>query len=676
MRLFIAEKPSLGQAIAQCLPGKAQKHMGSKGPTHISVGNDLVTWCFGHIYELLEPQEYDESFKKWSLATLPIVPERWRLKPKKDALAQIKVIKKLIGEASEIVHAGDPDREGQLLVDEVLEELRCKKPVRRLWLNATDEKSVLKALSQLKDNRDYRNLKDSALARSWGDWLVGINATRKMTLLGQKAGIEGVLSVGRVQTPTLALIVERDQNIENFKARDFYEVRARIEAEKESFPARLKFSEDLVLDEAGRLLDKKIAEALAQKISGHSAKVEAYEAKEGLEQPPLTFSLDTLQMTCNRRLGLSAQETLNLAQELYEAKLTSYPRTDCTFLPESQFLEAAEVLSSLSKQFAAEVKGADPRRRSQVWNDKKVTAHHGIVPTGVTAELSGRKAEVYRLICLHFIAQFYPPARYMNVSTELSCQGERLVAKGSRLRELGWKAILKPDQKPEAASSDQDDQAAIPQLKVGQMLRCASAEVLAKKTTPPLRFTEASLLKAMLSVHQSETNPEIKKRLKESSGIGTPATRANILETLKKRGFIELKKSSLLSTQKGRQLISVLPQDLKSPGLTALFEEYLEGISQGRATKEDFMKKQISFVAKFIQTEVVGLKSEGTPQHPCPTCKSGHLRLRKGPKGKFWGCSNYPECRCCFDDRKMNYRAAAAQTHAKKPALSQARMNL
>jgi DNA topoisomerase-3 len=487
----------------------------------------------------------------------------------------------------------------------------------------------------IKDNRDYRNLKDSALARSWGDWLVGINATRKITLLGQRAGIEGVLSVGRVQTPTLALIVERDQNIENFKARDFYEVRARIEAEKESFPARLKFSEDLVLDEAGRLLDKKIAEGLAQKISGKPAKVEAYEAKESLEQPPHPFSLDTLQMACNRRLGLSAQETLNLAQELYEAKLTSYPRTDCAFLPESQFLEAAEVLSSLSKQFAAEVKGADPRRRSQVWNDKKVTAHHGIVPTCVSAALSGRKAEVYRLICLHFIAQFYPPARYMNVSAQLSCQGERLLAKGSQLRELGWKAILKPDQKPEAASSDQDDQAAIPQLKVGQMLRCASAEVLAKKTTPPPRFTEASLLKAMLSVHLTETNPEIKKRLKESSGIGTPATRANILETLKKRGFIELKKSSLLSTGKGRQLISVLPADLKSPGLTALFEEYLEGISQGRATKEDFMKKQISFVSKFIQTEGVGFKSEGKPQYPCPTCKSGHLRLRKGPKGKL-----------------------------------------
>lgn len=651
MRLFIAEKPSLGQAIAECLPGPKHKHRGSKGPTHITAGEDVVTWCFGHIYELWEPQEYDEAFSKWDLAALPIIPKEWKLKPKRDAKEQIKVIKELIGKASEIINAGDPDREGQLLVDEVLEELKCKKPVGRLWLNATDEKSVRKALSDIKDNAGYQNLKDSAQARSWGDWLVGMNATRKMTLLGQSAGIEGVLSVGRVQTPTLALVTNRDLAIENFKPKDFFTVSARIEANGQSFLSRWVPSESVPLDDGGRVLDRAIADSVAAKLSGKPAQVEKFEAKEKSEAQPMPFSLDRLQMECNKRLGLSAQETLDIAQELYEGKLTSYPRTDCGYLPESQHAEASSVLAGIRPLYPEEVSKANQSIKAPAWNDKKVTAHHGIIPTGVIEELSGKKREVYDLIARRYLAQFYPPYRFQESVVELSSEGEKLVAKGRVPLALGWKTLIQSD--PEECEGEKaEEKITLPRLTSGQTIFCGKASTEAKKTTAAARFTEASLLQAMLNIHQFESDPEVKKRLKETAGIGTPATRANIIETLKKRGFIEEKKKSLVSTDKGRQLIAVLPPHIKSPGLTALFEQLLESIATGEITKGAFLEKQTAFVTKFVTSELNGTLKASGPVHTCPECKKGQLRKRPGAKGHFWGCSTYPECRATFEDMK------------------------
>lgn len=654
MRLFIAEKPSLGKAIAQCLPGTSRVHKGSKGHTHISFdGGDAVTWCFGHIYELFEPDEYNDDFKVWKMSDLPIVPKEWKLKPKNDAKEQIKVIKDLISKASEVINAGDPDREGQLLVDEVLEELGCTKPVKRLWLNATDEQSVRKALSDIRDNADYQNLSDSAKARSWGDWLVGMNATRKMTLLAKEAGIEGVFSVGRVQTPSLSLIVQRDLSIENFKAKDFYTVRAEVHCERGQFFARWIPGPDVALDESGRLLDQKLAVLVAEKISGKEAKVIKFDAKEKSEPSPLTYSLDKLQMDCNKILGLSAQDTLSIAQELYEEKMTSYPRTDCGYLPESQHSDAADILQALSELYPNEVEGADPSLRSQSWNDKKVTAHHGIIPTGIVSELTGRKKDVYDLIVRRYICQFYAPYKYQQTEVELISEGEKLSAKGRVPISEGWRSLLKAEPKEKTSTSeDEGDKAGLPDMREGESSVVKVALCEEKKTTPPPRFTEASLLQAMLNIHQFETDAEIKKRLKESAGIGTPATRANIIETLKKRGFIEEKKKSLLSTAKGRQLIEVLPLHIKSPGLTALFEQLLESVSTGEITKDVFLEKQTAFVAKFIQSDLNGkLKATG-PIHLCPQCKKGNLRKRAGSKGVFWGCSAYPDCSASFEDVK------------------------
>lgn len=654
MRLFIAEKPSLGEAIAQCLPGEKQKHRGSKGPTHISIGeNFVVTWCFGHIYEQCEPEEYDEKFKVWRHSDLPIVPSEWKLKPKGDAREQIKVIKGLIAKAQEVVNAGDPDREGQLLVDEVLEELNCQKPVKRLWLNATDEKSVHKALNDIKDNSEFRNLKDSAQARSWGDWLVGMNATRKMTLLARDAGVEGTFSVGRVQTPTLALVVARDLAIENFKPKDFFTIRAPIDADGKFFSARWIPGSSIALDEAGRLLDKATAQTIADKISGKAAVVTKFDSKERLEAQPLTFSLDKLQMECNKRFGMSAQETLEIAQKLYESKLTSYPRTDCGYLPESQFADASAVLASLSEYYPNEVSKSDRSIKSATWNDKKVTAHHGIIPTGISSDLAGKMRDVYDLIVRRYLAQFYPPYKYQETVVELEVEGERLSTKGRIPIATGWKVLMKADPVDSAEEEGgAEETVQLPILKEGQSTQCGNAEVESKKTTAPARFTEASLLQAMLNIHQFESDPEIKKRLKESAGIGTPATRANIIETLKKRAFVEERKKAIVSTDKGRQLISVLPLHMKSPGLTALFEQLLESIAGGEITKEAFLEKQTAFVTKFINSELNGKLSPTGPVHGCPECKKGQLRKRPGSKETFWGCSSYPDCRVTFEDVK------------------------
>jgi DNA topoisomerase-3 len=648
MRLFIAEKPSLGEAIAQCLPGPKQKLKG-----YITAGDDdIVTWCFGHIYELLEPQEYNESWKEWKMSDLPLVPKEWKLKPKSDAKDQIKLIKDLIGRATEIVNAGDPDREGQLLVDEVLEELKCKKPVKRLLLPALDEKSVRTALLDIRDNRDFQNLKDSAQARSWGDWLVGMNATRKMTLLGRAAGMDGVLSVGRVQTPTLSLVVLRDQAIESFKPKDFYSVRAHFSSEGKDFSARWMPREDVAVDESGRVLDREVAEAVAAKLSGKEALVQKYEAKEKSEAQPLSLSLDKLQMECNRRFGLSAQETLDIAQKLYEAKLASYPPSDCGYLPESQHGDASHILEGLTAAYSNEIAIADITIKTATWNDKKVSAHHGIIPTGTISDLSGKARDVFDLIVRRYIAQFYPPHRYQESVIELSIEGERLNAKGRVPIILGWKSLFGPEVSIESDDNTKEETATLPELNEGQSLHCAKADLEAKKTSPPPRFTEASLLQAMLNIHLHETDPEIKKRLKETAGIGTPATRANIIETLKKRGFLEEKKKSVVSTDKARQLIGVLPNHMKSPGLTALFEELLESVATGQTTKESFLEKQTAFVTKFVQSDLNGKLKPSGPVHVCPECNKGNLRKRPGSKGAFWCCTSYPECKATFDDVK------------------------
>jgi|ThiBio_inoc_biof_1041523.scaffolds.fasta_scaffold00229_10 DNA topoisomerase-3 len=670
MRLFIAEKPSLGRAIAQYLPVKGTpKGPAGKPPTHIVAGDDVVTWCFGHLLEMAQPEDYSEAFKKWDFELLPMVPDEWRLIPKDDAKGQIKAIKDLLAEADEVVNAGDPDREGQLLVDELLEHLGNKRPVKRIWLAALDETNVRKALADLRDNAGYQNLKASAEARQRGDWLVGMNLTRAYTLAGRQSGYDGVLSIGRVQTPTLALVVNRDLAIENFKPKDFFGVTASIKAAGGAFSARWKPSDAVPVDDAGRVLDRAIADGVAAKVAGQAGQVAKFEASEKKQAAPLPFSLSSLQAAANKKLGLSAQDVLDVAQELYEAKLTTYPRTDCNYLPEAQLGDAAAILAGLPDDYAELVKQADPSLKSAAWNDKKITAHHAIIPTGQRAELKGKQAQVFDLIVRAYLAQFFPAHTYRQTSIVLDVAGETFTASGKVPLSPGWKVVFgaAADEDEDAKDEDKDDKQTLPALKNGEAVACESAKVEGKKTTPPARFTEGTLIQAMTNIHQLVEDPELKKRLKETAGIGTEATRAGILETLKKRGFIAEKGKQIISTDPGRKLIIALPDAVKSPGLTGLFEQVLDGIAEGRVTPAQFLAKQLEYVSKYVE-QAKGASLGLAAAHPCPVCKEGHLRRRTSDKGPFWGCSRYQEgCKTSFPDKAGKPDFAPKKPAGKKP---------
>ena len=401
------------------------------------------------------------------------------------------------------------------------------------------------------------------------------------------------------------------------------------------------------VDESGRVLDRAVAQNVCAKVQGQTASVTAFEAVDKKQSAPLPYSLSSLQLAAGKKLGLGAQRVLDIAQTLYEQKLTSYPRTDCPYLPESQHSGAELIAKCLPENYSGLVKGANFSIKSGAWNDSKVTAHHGIIPTGQKANLSGDEAAVYDMIVLAYLAQFYPPFVYKQTTISLEIAGEKFTASGKAPISQGWKVVFGSEEAEEG-----EDKQTLPVLTQGQSLMCKSAEVESKKTTPPLRFTEGTLIQAMTNVHQLVEDSEIKKRLKETAGIGTEATRANIIETLKKRGFIETPssgkdKGKLVSTATARELIAKLPDSLKSAGITGLFEQALESVAKGETSLDVFMEKQTAFVKKYVEAARKAAPAPATasapaaPSVPCPVCEKGKLRLLNGAKGAFWGCSEF-----------------------------------
>ena len=610
MILYIAEKPSLGKAIAAQLPGPRKATR-----THIECGGSVtVTWAFGHLYEQCEPDTYlpdtvpttGKGRKKWRLEDLPIIPETWQKIPKAEAREQLAAIRTLLKSATEVVNAGDPDREGQLLIDEILEAMHWKGPTRRIWLAALDPASVQKALGALKDNTIYKPLRDAAEARARADWLVGMNLTRCYTL---KSNGQGVVSVGRVQTPTLALVVRRDAEIEQFTPVAFYVPQVTFRHSNGTYKASWRPCEGADgLDAEGRLVNLPAAQAIIAAADHQAGTVKAFDTEDAAEPPPLPFTLSKLQAIASSRHGLSAKETLDAAQALYEThKLTSYPRTDCPYLPESQLSDARLILAAVARvnpSLDGLAQGADLSLKSAAWNDSKITAHHGIIPTShdqVTVDaLSETERAVYDLIVRAYLAQFYPPHRYTKTVTVTECGGHKWEAKGRTQLAAGWRTVLAGPEKPDA------DVQTLPLMKVGDQVEWVDGRVDHRQTKPPGRFTDGTLIAAMSSVHKLVTDPKIKARLKETSGLGTEATRASIIEVLVKRGFIERKGKTVLSTDAGRILIAALPPALTDPGITGLWEDFLSEIAAGTRTLDDFEKQQVAFVAKRVEAAKAG----------------------------------------------------------------------
>ncbi|MFZ7230598.1 DNA topoisomerase III [Avibacterium avium] len=643
MQLFLCEKPSQGRDIAKVL-GATQK---GEGYLSTADGTIVVTWARGHLVEQFSPEQYDPALKTWRLDTLPIIPSQWQVSPKPDAKKEYKTVMALLKKARTVVISTDIDREGETIARELLDIAGYRGHIQRLWITALDEVSVRKALGQLKANEDTLPLYYAGLARSRADWLIGMNFSRMFTLLAQQQGYQGpALSVGRVQSPTLALVVNRDNEIANFIPKSHYALLVQVGHNNASpFSATLLVPEQYC-DEDGRCLEMNIIQQAEQQIrKAGQVCVQNVETKREKESPPLLFALSDLQAECNRLYDLGTQEVLDIAQALYEKhKATTYPRTDCGYLPEAQLIEVPQVIGSLMRSDGT-LHPLRPQlnlnQKSRAWNDKKITAHHGIIPTTQPVDISKmdeNEFKVYDLIRRRYLAQFLPHFEVDKTQVQLSCGAHKLIAKGQITVVAGWKVLFRQ------FKEDQGDKQGLPVLNMGKDLAVVNTEVKSLKTTPPQHYTEGTLLTAMVNVARFVTDERLKKQLRETEGLGTEATRASIMKTLYDRGYIQKKGKSVVSTEAGKMLIANLPTVLKDPGLTALWEQALNQIAENQMSLQGFMQKQEQFVRHLIQAcGQQGIKMGNVDIKKCPECGKP-LRKRTGKNGDFFGCTGYPQC--------------------------------
>ncbi len=644
MRLLVAEKPKVGREIAALLGvvRSAEGYIECRGET-------CVTWCRGHLLGQARPEAYVTG-ERVEARDLPIIPERWKIEARDgDSRKQLRVIKRLLGEADEVVHAGDADREGQLLVDQVLYALRWRGPTQRLWLSSLDDTSIRRALGKLRPNVEYRSLFDAALGRQRADWLIGFNASIAYSRNVQARGVGGAWSIGRVQTPTLALIVDREREIAGFTSRQHFTVRAQLAtARREEISALWLIPEDLLIDEL--LLDRAPAEELAGRIPTEEAVVEKFARKMLAREAPMPYNLSKLKQIANRRFGLSGQATLDAAQELYEAKATTYPRTDCPYLPEEQHGEAREILGALG---ALSIIGVDVARKHAAWNTKKVEAHHAIIPTGraVPSGLSRAAQEVFSLIRDAYVRLFMPAERYETREAifEFS-SGERFRAHSRFTLTPGWLELQGGDE--EGAEEGKDAPACLPDLEVGERVVCSAAEVVAKETKPPRYYTDGTLEGAMVGIHKLITDPKMKARLRETSGLGTEATRAAIIETLIKREYIYRSEKHLRPTDRGCELIDSLRKvapELPDPVETAIQEDALADIAAGKAPILEFLKKSETHAGTIARVLTEGaLTDRVSTMRQCPGCQGERCVFRTSKGG--WDHFRCADCGQMFLD--------------------------
>ncbi|WP_166359503.1 DNA topoisomerase III [Pseudomonas akapageensis] len=601
MRLFLCEKPSQAKDIAQVL-GARRRGDGCW------VGTDVtVTWCIGHLLEAAPPDTYDARYKRWVLADLPIVPAQWKMLVKPKTAGQFKAVKRLLGEARELVIATDADREGEMIARELVEHCRYRGPIQRLWLSALDDASIRKALAALKPGAETFSLYHSALGRSRADWLIGMNMSRLFTLLGRQSGYQGVLPVGRVQTPTLRLVVDRDRSIANFVPAPYWAIDVQLVSDGTTFTAQWRAADEHC-DEHGRCLNQPLAQqAAAAMANAASARVLELRTERLREAPPLLFDLGTLQEVCSKKLGLGAQETLDIAQALYEThKIITYPRSDCGYLPLSQHGEASAILAALGRAdpgLAELHKHLDPQRRSRAWNDAKVSAHHGIIPTAAAIDpgrLTSKQRAVYTLIRARYLAQFLPNHEYDRTQADFDCAAQPLRAVGKRIVEPGWRRAL-PEALTPAKGREAPAPQALPSLREGQ--DCTVADIALKDlwTQPPKPFTEGDLIKAMKNVAKLVDDPRLKQKLKDTTGIGTEATRAGIIQGLLDRGYLTKVGKALAATPAAFSLIDAVPRAIADPGTTAIWEQALDMVQSGEMSLDEFVAKQSAWMSKQVE---------------------------------------------------------------------------
>ncbi|BEJ88415.1 DNA topoisomerase 3 [Campylobacter coli] len=666
MRLFIAEKPELGRAIAEGLDGNYKS-----GEGYIQKGDNIVTWAFGHILELAKPEEYDEKYKLWKLEDLPLPIKEFKYLPKKESKKQLKIICDLIhsDKITSIVNCGDADDEGQILVDEIVQYSKTSKPVFRVLINDLTPKAVKEEIAKIKPNADFKGMSERGFARSQADWIVGINLTRAYTIMARKNGYEGVLSVGRVQTPILALIVNRDKEFENFKSIDYFSLLGDFNINNNTIKARLK-TEDKILDE-------NLAKEIKKSCENQNAKINL-KIENKKEYPPLPYNLLVLQAECAKLFGFSPDKTLEITQNLREKhKAITYNRSDCQYLPETMFEQAPNILNIIKEnlnsndEIQALIASSDLTIKSKAFNDANISAHYGIIPTQnkISSQLTQDELVVYNLIAKRFIIQFFHPREYQTTTINLEVNQRIFTATQNKTTKSGFRSLWQNVDSEEEQENNENDINDLSILKNGDIAKCSLIQIEKKQTKPRPYYTMTTLLKDLNSVAKYVSDERIKKLLiekdkdkkGESGGIGTPATRSNHIKTLIEREYIEVskdKKQIIKSTKKGRDLIKLSPKSLITPDMTALWFEQQKMIEISELRREQFLEEITKEVISEIQRidknqEFKILDNENKPKIQCPQCNKGFLTKRKGKYGNFWGCSEYMEgCKAIYPDNK------------------------
>ena len=643
MIVCIAEKPSVARDIAKIL-GANTRHDG-----YMEGNGYQVTWTFGHLCTLKEPHEYSPQWKQWSLYNLPIIPSQFGIKliPNNGVEKQFQTIQTLVQSAERVINCGDAGQEGELIQRWVLHKAGCKCPVQRLWISSLTESAIKEGFAKLKPESDYQKLYEAGMARAIGDWLLGINATRLYTI---KYGTNRqLLSIGRVQTPTLALIVQRHHEIVNFVPQPYWEIKT-------------EYRDVVFNSEKGRYSSVEEAEKVMEDIKPYPLVIKEQERKEGRELQPKLFDLTSLQVECNKKYGFSADTTLKLIQSLYEKKLTTYPRVDTTFLSTDIHPKIPSILKGI-EGYENEVKpllGIAIPKNKRIFNDVKVTDHHAIIPTGVPARgIDGDEAKVYDMVTRRFLAAFYPECKTATTTVKADINGNPFKVSGKVILEAGWRALyLKDDNK-----EDNKEENILPNFEIEES-GAHNPGLLAKETQAPKYYTEATLLRAMETAGKSIDDDELRDAMKEN-GIGRPSTRANIIETLFKRNYIAKEKKNIVATPTGVDLIGTIRNDLiKSAELTGQWEKKLRQIDDGLYETKQFideMKAMVESISNEVKndlrattvTQTVEVKEEKKAEKPkqkraprtkvnltemtCPKCGKG--KLLKGSTA--YGCSEY-----------------------------------
>lgn len=657
MKVCIAEKPSVAREIAKILGARTKKD------GYIEGNGYAVTWTYGHFCTLKEPNDYKPEWKKWNMNTLPISPDKFGIKliSSKGVKKQFGIIKSLLKKATLVINCGDAGQEGELIQRWVLEHAKYRGKVLRLWISSLTSEAIREGFKNLKNASDYDNLFEAGRSRAIGDWLLGMNATRLYTL--KYGGFKQVLSVGRVQTPTLAMLVERYKEIENFVPQPYWVLQT-------------IYREVVFTAEQGKFFKKKEGETLFQKVEGKPFVITSFEKKKGREYPPSLFDLTGLQVFCNKRFGYSADQTLKVVQQLYEQKVVTYPRVDTTYLPNDVYPKIAGILQKMNaySTFTQPLLSKKIRKSAKVFNDKKVTDHHAIIPTGMEKSLAGNQQNVYDAIARRFIAAFYPDCIVAKTTVIGEVDDVPFKATGKEILEAGWRVLYpKPKAKPQLNrqkdapkdSKGKEEERILPAFKKGESGE-HEPSLVEKVTQPPKMYTEATLLRSMETAGKKVEEDELRELMK-ANGIGRPSTRANIIETLFRRKYVERKKKLLVPTETGIKLIDTIDNELlKSAELTGKWEKNLRDIADGKYSTQQFVAEMKTMVENLTQEVrqashhnriATNTPRKVTTSRPrkvptpkdkiltktCPKCQQGTLL-----KGKTaYGCSQW-KAGCSF----------------------------